>query len=94
MGKVYIGQDLRLTLIGNIDITGGAAKIQYKRGNDTPNEKNAEILNYETAECYADVNGTNITIPGVWKFWLKLIFQDTKIGYGEPVSIRFYNPGD
>ena len=94
MGKIYKGQDYRFTLTGGIDITGGSAKIQYKKpGSDVVNEKIATISNPLVAECYYDFVPADNDTSGPLIFWLKLTMADNKIYFGEPFRLGIYEPG-
>jgi hypothetical protein len=94
MSKIYAGQDLKLTLTGYADITGGSAKIQYmKPGSSVINEKTPIIPTPTIATCFYNFTPTDLDTPGQWTFWLKLTFADSKIGYGEPFKFTIHGLG-
>lgn len=95
MGKVYIGQDFRLTLTGGIDITGGSAKMRYlKPGASAYTEVDVSIQTPATATCYHDFAPADVDMAGQWKFWLRLTASDAKVYPGEPFTLNIYAEGN
>lgn len=95
MGKVYIGQDFRLTLTGGIDITGGSAKMRYlKPGTSAYTEVAVTIQTPATATCYHDFAPADVDAVGTWKFWLWLTTSDAKVYPGETFTLNIYAEGN
>lgn len=94
MGKIYVGQHLRLTLTGYVSVVGGSAIIQYLRpGSAVVEEIPATILDDSMAVCEALLTPAITTAPGWWRFWLKLTFADATIGIGETFRLRLFSAG-
>ena len=94
MSKIYTGQDWKLTLIGDVDLTAGSAVIQYRKGDgETVNEKNATIAIAATAACFYNFVPADLDAVEDWIFWLKLTLADGSTQYGEPYKRHIFAPG-
>jgi len=94
MAKYYVGQTkLRIRLTMSVNITGGSAKIKYKRPvSKTEGEWTAVIETAATGVIYYDVTTGDIptTEFGEWLFWGEATFSDGGIAEGEVVRIKFH----
>jgi hypothetical protein len=94
MGKIYVGANFKLNLLGSVDIAGGTAVIQYlKPGETVAAEVPATILDVPTCLGQGAFTPAINDTPGMWRFWLKPTFADASVAFGETFRLRIYPVG-
>jgi len=94
MGKIYAGQDVKVRLTVDQDITGASVKkIKYITPDKTTGEKDATVEDAVNGIIYAHFPKTETDISGNWIFWAYITFNDGKSAPGEPITRFFYDEG-
>jgi hypothetical protein len=98
MDTIILGQDLKLTLIGGINLGGGTAKMEFGKRSDVQqgiySSLDATVDDQATCKCHREFVSANIDEAGIWHFWLRVIdgAGDTYISI-KPFLIRVKRPG-
>ena len=77
MGKIYVGQDYKVNITLNEDITGSqSVKIAYKHNNGTSGEWNAYIIDSLIGKIAYDVLADENKLSGDIKVWARVTDAD------------------
>lgn len=73
MGKIYVGQDFKITLTLNEDITGAlSTKIAYRKANKEEGEWIATIVDNATGKISHNVLADENTEQGILTCWARV----------------------
>ncbi len=94
MGKIYVGQDFKIIITVNEDITGAqSTKIAYKKSDGTNGEWTANIVDAGQGKISYDVLDTENTVTGILTVWARIRDSDGLYYPSEPSSITIYKEG-
>jgi hypothetical protein len=84
MNTFYIEQDLRITLIMGIDVTGATCKIKYRPPGGIASFWVGTISSAATGAFYYDATPAELTVGGAgqWTFWAYATLLSGKIAIG------------
>jgi len=93
--KIYKNQNkLRIQLTGNVAMSGATAYIAYRKPDNTTGEWTGIISDAVNGIVYYDLVSVNeLDVAGVWTIWLRVVFSDARVGYGQPYQFTVYDAG-
>lgn len=95
MSKVFQGQNYRLYISVDADITGvQTAEIKYQKPDTTTGQWIATVESETTGRIYYDVTAANNDAAGVWKFWAYITFSNGDIMPGVAQEVTVYAEGE
>ena len=95
MGKVYKGQDWRLDLTTEIDLSSvETAQIQALKPDATIKEYTGEVIDQPNGTVRHDFIPTELDQAGDWVFWTYAKLTNDKEYYGEPYIKHIHNRGE
>ena len=94
MGKIYVGQDFKITLTINDDITDSlSTKIAYRKANGYEGEWTAAIVDNATGKISYDVLADDNTEQGILTCWARITDSQGLYYPSEPVSFKIHKEG-
>lgn len=94
MGKIYVGQDFKITLTVNEDITGSlSTKIAYRKANGNEGEWTANIVDNATGKISYDVLDNENTEQGILTCWARITDSQGLYYPSEPANFKIYKEG-
>jgi hypothetical protein len=87
MSIFFVGQDLRITLVMGIDITGATCKIKYRNPSGGTGYWTGTISVAATGEFYYDAVPANLVLAGLWTLWAHAVLTSGKVAIGRPCKI-------
>jgi len=95
MGKVYKGQDWRLDLTSDIDLSSvETTEIQALKPDSTIESYNGEVIDQQNGTVRHDFTPSELDQAGDWIFWIYAKLTNGKEYYGEPYEKHIYNRGE
>jgi hypothetical protein len=95
MGKVYKNQTkLSIKLDTGVDCsTAISTTIGYRKPDGTLGEWTATVDTDDTTLVYSVQSSNDIDAAGIWSMWTKVVFADSNVAWGEPITEKIYEVG-
>lgn len=94
MGRIIQGQDFRLWVSVDADITGQSTSvIKYEKPDTTTGQFTATVVTENPGRMYYDVQETENDQNGDWKFWAYVTMGNGDILIGTPQTVTIYQEG-